>query len=450
MKNTREIALNIMMDIEKTGKFAGPVISSALSANQFMSKQERAFISRLCEGAVEKKIRLDFVVNTFSKTKVNKCKPLIRSVLRLATYEILYMDSVPEEATVSEYVNLTGKRGFKNLKGFVNGVLRSICRGKDQVEFPKATDGESSYLSVKYSVPEELISYLLKTYDGKTLEQILAAGESPRETTIRVNTAKISVDAFAKKLQEEKITVAKGHYNPTSLIISDYDYIRRVPGFHDGLFVVQDESSSLAVLAAGIKDGDTVLDMCAAPGGKTMYAAELAGDSGTVYSRDLTEDKVELIEENVERLELANVKAKVHDATVLEGALVGKCDIVLADLPCSGLGVMARKNDIKYHVTESAIKELAQIQKIILDVAANYVKPGGVLMYSTCTITKEENQDNLFAFLENHREFKLESLAPYLPDKCQELAERGKEGYITLHQGIDKCDGFFMARMVRE
>jgi 16S rRNA (cytosine967-C5)-methyltransferase len=445
-KTSREIVLDILLDIDRNDRFAGDALGGALRANQFMNKKERAYISRLTEGVTEQKIRLDYILNQFSKTKIKKCKPVIRCILRMAAYEIFYMDAVPDEAACNEYVNLTGKRGFRTLKGYVNGVLRSVCRNKAAITYPSMEDGVESYLSVKYSVPEELVGFLLKEYSTDQLEQILQAGEQERGTTIRVNTMQTTTEKFRNILIEKGIKVEKGYYNQTSLIISGYDYIRTVPGFHEGLFTVQDESSSLQVLAAGIRSGDVILDVCAAPGGKTMYAAEQTGERGHVYARDISEEKVDKIDENLERLELRNVSTKVWDATVPDPDMIEKADVVLADLPCSGLGVMARKNDIKYHVTEDMVRELAAIQKTILDVCAVYVKPGGALIYSTCTIDRIENEENVTAFLKAHEEYELESLSDYMPE-C--LKKRAEKGYITLLQGVDHCDGFFISRLRR-
>lgn len=446
-KTSREIVLDILLDIERNDRFAGEALGEALRANQFMNKKERAYISRLTEGVTEQKIRLDYILNQFSKTKIKKCKPVIRCILRMAAYEIFYMDSVPDEAACNEYVNLTGKRGFRTLKGYVNGVLRNVCRNKDVISYPKKEDGTEVYLSVKYSIPEKLTEFLLKEYSVEQLEQILQAGEINRGTTVRVNTMQTTPEEFRNILIEKGIKVEKGYYNQTSLIISGYDYIRTVPGFHEGWFTVQDESSSLQVLAAGIRPGDVILDVCAAPGGKTMYAAECTGEQGHVYARDISEEKIDKIEENLERLEIHNVTAKVWDAANPDPDMAEKADVVLADLPCSGLGVMARKNDIKYHVKEDTIKELAAIQKNILDVCASYVKPGGTLIFSTCTIDRTENEENVETFLKEHDDYYLESLVPYLPDS---LKERGEKGYITLLQGIDHCDGFFISRMRRK
>lgn len=445
MKNPREIVLDILLDIEKNNKYANVSLHTALSSNQFMSKQERSYITRMVEGVIEWRIRLDFVINQVSNTKINKCKPLIRCILRMGVYEIFYMDSIPHEATCNECVKLAAKRGFSGLKGFVNGVLRNICRNMDNISFPEKEPDILKYYSIKHSIPEETVSILRDYYEDDILSDILSAGVNDRGTSIRVNTDKISVEDFMQKLILAGIDVAKGMYNDTSLIISNYDYIRRVPGFFDGYFAVQDESSCLAVKAAGIKEGNLVIDMCAAPGGKTMYAAELAGDKGLVISRDVSSDKTELIEENVERLGYNNVRVEVYDACVLDDNLINKADVVLCDLPCSGLGIMGRKNDIKYNISREKISQLSTLQRQMLENGARYVKSGGVLVYSTCTITKEENEDNVKWFIDNF-DFELDSVSPYFPNS---LEDRASKGYITLLQGIDKCDGFFIARFIK-
>ncbi len=441
-KNTREVVLSILLDIEKNHTFSNTALGTALRANQFMSKQDRAYITRMVEGVTEKRIRLDYIINQFSKTKVNKCKPLIRCVLRMGTYEIFYMDSVPDHTACNLCVKLAVDHGFGNLRGFVNGVLRNIARNKDCIKSPDPEKNIREYFSVKYSVPTDLLDILERDYDYDTIDKILASGDSDRPTAIRVNTEKVSVDEFAEKLEKNDITVTRGSLNDTSLLISGYDYIRKIPGFFDGEFVVQDQSSCLAVKAAAVQNGDLVLDVCAAPGGKTMYAAALAGSGGRVISRDLTEKKTELIEENIERLDLKNVTVQVYDARVCDEELVGKADVVIADLPCSGLGIMGRKNDIKYHVSMDSIKELAKLQREILETVCRYVRPGGTLVYSTCTIDSLENDENAKWFEKTH-DFSLCSIEDVIPE------HGGEKGFVTLHQGIDECDGFFIAKFKR-
>lgn len=444
-KNLREIVLDTLLDIDRHHIYSNAALHTALSSNQFMSKQDRSFISRMVEGVTEQRIRLDYIINQFSKTKTSKCKPLIRCVLRMGVYEIYYMDSVPQEATCNECVKLVSKRGFNGLKGFVNGVLRNVCRNKDNVHFPEKKDGIKKYYAVKYSIPEEVVEILLDTYDEETVVSILESGYEERGTSIRVNTNRISVEAYKNQLENIGIQVKNGAYNDTSLIINHYDYVRKIPGFFDGFFAVQDESSCLAVKAAGIKEGQTILDMCAAPGGKTMYAAELTGEKGIVISRDISDEKTELIEDNAERMGYNNIKVMVYDALKPDEDLTERMDVVLCDLPCSGLGIMGRKNDIKYNVTKEKIEELAAMQRLMLENASRYVKTGGTLIYSTCTITRQENEENVKWFTDNHN-FVLDSLEPYMPEV---LHNKAAKGYMTLLQGVDSSDGFFIARFVR-
>lgn len=441
--STREVVLTTLLDIEKNHTFSNVALSTALRKYQFMSKQDRAYISRMVEGVTEQRIRLDFIINSFSKTKINKCKPLIRCVLRMGTYEIFYMDSIKDYTTCNECVKLASAHGFASLRGFVNGVLRSVARGRDGVDFPRIEDGAARYYSVKYSVPEELVQLLIEDYDEKTLTTLLEDGQRDRPTAVRVNTDKISVEDFAGKLADAGISCERGSLNETSLLISGYDYIKRVPGYHEGEFAVQDQSSCLAVRTAGIQSGDFVVDVCAAPGGKTMYAALLAGRDGRVLSRDISESKTELIEENIDRLGLDNVTVQVHDALVFDASLEKKADVVIADLPCSGLGIMGRKNDIKYNVTGESVRELAKLQSDILDVCCRYVRPGGVLLYSTCTIDSIENEKNALRFEAEH-DFHFADIDEFLP------GHGGERGYMTLIQGVDGCDGFFIAKLIRD
>lgn len=441
--STREVVLTTLLDIEKNHTFSNAALSTALRKYQFMSKQDRAYISRMVEGVTEQRIRLDYIINSFSRTRVSKCRPLIRCVLRMGTYEIFYMNSIKDYTTCNECVGLVSSHGFGSLKGFVNGVLRSMARGRDDVHFPEREAGAETFYSVKYSIPEELAGLLLEDYSEDILTAMLEDGQRDRPTAIRVNTDKISVRDFSKKLTEAGISAERGHINDTSLLISGYDYIKRVPGYYEGEFVVQDQSACLAVRAAGIQDGDFVVDVCAAPGGKTMYAASLAGVSGHVISRDISEAKTELIEDNIDRLGIKNVTVQVHDALVYDESLDQKADVVIADLPCSGLGIMGRKNDIKYNVTEKSVRELAGLQREILDVCRRYVKPGGVLLYSTCTVDTTENEKNALWF-ETEHDFHFADIDAFLP------GHGGERGYMTLIQGIDGCDGFFIAKLIRD
>jgi len=423
MINSRDIVLNILMDIEVNKTFSNQAITKALSKNQFEDKRDRAFITRLAEGVMEQLITLDYIINQFSKTKVNKCKPMIRCLLRMGAYQILYMDGVPDSAACNESVKLAKSHGFGSLSGFVNGVLRAIARGKDNVKEPVGDKNSIEYLSIKYSMPQWLCKKLKSDYPDKYVK-ILDGCFVDRPTSIRVNTTKISRDELKEMISAEGITVEYGSYDEKALLISEYDFIKKVPGYKKGYFTVQDESSMEAVRNAMIKPGNTVIDVCAAPGGKTTCAAEYMDGKGKLYSMDISEDKLELIEENVTRLGFDNVEIRCQDATEYLSNM--KADVVIADLPCSGLGIIGRKNDIKYRLEEGQLKELVGLQRRILSNVNRYVKQGGTMLYSTCTINPEENQDNVRWFLEEYRDFELIKDRLFL-------------------QGIDSCDGFYYA-----
>lgn len=429
MLQTRDIALSILLDVEVNNTFSNIAMTKALRQNQFSDKVERAFLTRLAEGTIEYKIRLDYILNQFSKTKMNKCKPVIRNILRMGVYQILFMDSVPDSAACNEAVKLAKKHGFGTLSGFVNGVLRNVSRNKDSISYPDKTKDLFEYLSVYYSIPRWLVEKIFEDYkeDG---EKIIKASFDERKTSIRVNTTKITKEELSKMLEEKGIEVCDGYYSDKALLIDGYDFIRRVPGYRDGLFTVQDESSMCAVAAAGIKKDDIVYDVCSAPGGKTTAAAEILNGTGHIISMDISEDKLSLIEENVERLGFSNVEIFAHDAKEMLDK-ENSADVVIADLPCSGLGILGRKNDIKYRVTKEQLDELVVLQREILDTVHKYVKCGGTLLYSTCTINKCENHENVLWFLEKYPEFKLVEERAFL-------------------QGVEACDGFFYAVLKRQ
>lgn len=443
--NLREIVLGILLEISKEGVPSHVALHQTLTKYQYLDKNERAFITRLTQGTLEYQLQLDYVINNFSKIKVNKMKPVIRTILRMGVYQLMYMDSVPDSAACNEAVALAEKKGFRSLKGFVNGVLRSIARGKDTLTFPDETKQPLEALSVKYAMPQWIIQMWLKHYDLPRVKAMVQASVAVSETALRVNTQKTSLEELKKSLEAQGVTVKPGNLWPFALRISGYDYLGDLDSFNDGAFIIQDESTMTTVAVADIKSEDVVIDVCAAPGGKSIHAAALT--NGTVYARDLTPYKVELIQENIQRLDLKNVVPQVWDATILNKEDIQKADVVIADLPCSGLGVMGRKADIKYNMTPEAIKSLAKLQQQMLGVIWQYVKPGGRLIYSTCTVSALENEDNRAWFLENFP-FEPVDLDALLPELLH--SETTKEGYLQILPGAYETDGFFVAGFQRK
>ncbi len=441
----RALALDTLMDLEKNRKLSHVAIRETLMRHQFLARQDRAFYTRLVEGVTERRIYLDYVINQFSKRPVEKCKPLIRNLLRMGAYQILFMD-VPDAAACSEAVKLAKKRHFTGLAGFVNGVLRAVARGKDKISLPDKDKDYLSYLSVAGSAPSWLVDLLLKEYGKEDTERMLLSFLEERPLTIRICTSRISPEKLRALLEQEGLTVREGDYVKGAFVLEGLNSLNRIAAFRQGYFTVQDESSQLAVEIAGVKEGDLVLDICAAPGGKAFMAADLAGETGRVIARDLTEYKTDLIEENNERLGFASLEVQQWDARKKDESMLAWADLVLADLPCSGLGIMGRKNDIKYNLEPDRLSDLVRLQREILAQAWQYVRPGGSLVYSTCTLLKEENEENVDWILKN-TPLMATSIEDRLPAKLK--GRTGEKGYIQLVPGRDSCDGFFMALFTR-
>ncbi len=415
----RQTVLEMLLLVLKEGKSAHLVLNDVLSKYAYLPKNERSFIKRLYTGTLERRYELDYVINCVSNTKTNKMKPVILNILRIGTYEIFYMDAVPDNATCNEAVNLAGKRGFKNLKGFVNGVLRNIIRQKDSIEYPTIEDYDS-YMEVRYSMPRELTSILLKDYSKEEVEAMGRASLTDRDVVIRVNTVKESVDSYKIKLEKAKIKWESTELLNDALIIKNYGMIEELPGYEEGSFYVQDISSMQAIEALKLQSGMKVVDVCASPGGKSMAAAIIMNNQGEIVARDVSENKVLRMTENVERMGLDIIRTEVCDALILDEDKVGKMDAVIADLPCSGIGVIAKKPDIKYNVNSKEVSELSVLQEKILDTVSKYVKSGGKLLFSTCTVTNAENRENTEKFLAGHPDFTLMEEKQILPNDIQD------------------------------
>lgn len=429
--NERELVLDMLLQITRDGEYSHIVIKNVLDKYQYLDKRERAFITRVVNGTLERMIEIDYIINLFSKVKVNKMKPLIRTILRSSVYQMKYMDSVPDSAICNEAVKLAGKRGFVNLKGFVNGVLRNISRNLDKINYPDEKD-KVSYLSVKYSLPEWLVKQWLNVYDEETVKTIGSAFLEEKSLTVRFNERKIKKEDLVGILKKEGVTVGEVPEIPCALYLSGYDHLSALPSFCEGLYQVQDLSSMQVALWSGVKEGDQVLDVCAAPGGKSIHIAELLNGTGHVEARDLTEYKVDLLRDNIERSGLTNIEAVCQDATVYDPDKKKSADIVIADLPCSGLGVLGKKPDLRYKMNEKTEADLVELQRKILSVVKDYVKPDGKLLYSTCTIHREENEGNVEWFLKEYPEFELVKDKQMIPGK-----DTGDGFYIAIIKRVN-------------
>ena len=413
--NIRAVVLDILTEIEKEGEFSHITINNALLKYQYLDRTQRAFINRLSLGTIECRIEMDYILNQYSKTPVNKMKPLIRRIMRMAVYQIIYMENVPDSAACNEAVKLAAKRGFTGLKGFVNGVLRNISRNKDNITYPDKAKETKKYLSVKYSMPEWIIELWNTNMSYEEIEDILAGMRKDKKTYIRCNTLKGSTDYIKKILEEEGVTVTEVSGLSYAYEISGYDYLTALKSFNEGLYQIQDISSMMAGEYVKPSTDSLIVDVCAAPGGKSINAAlklaeaaydnkdipesgiskeVLKGITGRVIARDVSDYKASLIDDNVARLGIPYIDVEVHNALEFDEELEGKADIVIADLPCSGLGIMGRKPDIRYNITKEKIDDIISLQRDILKVVSRYVKTGGTLVYSACTINRAENEDN--------------------------------------------------------
>lgn len=447
--NTREIVLNILLEVTRDDRPLSQVLSEWLLKYQYLDKADRSFISRLTRTVLENMMMIDTVLNHFSSVKVNKMKPVMRTILRMGAAQMLFMDGVPDHAVCNESVNLAVRKGFKGLKGFVNGVLRTIARNKDKVGelIPDQDKNPADYLSVRYSMPLWICRLWMSEFGFDTTKKMLMAMSKENATSIRVNTVKTTPENLKVSLTDAGIAAEDGVYLPYMLKISGYDYLTALYSFKNGEFIVQDESSALAGACAGFKPGMKVLDICGAPGGKSMNAAMLMENQGHMICRDVSEGKIERIIENTQRTGLSIIEAEVWDAIEPDEQLFGTMDVVIADVPCSGLGVIGKKTDIKYRMTPEKAADLVTLQRKILDQAWLYVKPGGILMYSTCTVNPAENQQQV-AYMTKNYPLTLQSLDDCLPESLK--SETTKKGWIQLLPGVHSCDGFFAAKLRRE
>ena len=440
--NTRNVILDILLEVNEKEQYVNLVLSDALRKYQYLSHTERAFISHVVLGSVERKITLDYVIDSFSKVKVKKMKPLIRNIMRMSVYQILYMEGTADFAVCNEAVKLAATRGFSTLKGFVNGVLRNIVRNKQNISYPDR--GSSDFLSVKYSVPQWLTDMWLQAYGYENTVSMLDSQFAKRALTIRCNMALTTPDELAERLTNQGISVKRSSHVNEALMISGYDYLEGLAEFNEGLFTVQDASSMLVKYAASPKPGDKVIDVCAAPGGKSLHIAEVIGSEGHIEARDISYAKTALIEENIARMHFNNIDTCVADAMEFDCEWENKADIVIADLPCSGLGILNKKPDIKYHASQEGTEELAKLQRKILGVVSRYVKPGGTLVYSTCTVNPAENTENALHFA-GQSGFEIINLKSVIPESIYDCLT--EDGFVEIRPGMldNEFDGFFIA-----
>ncbi len=444
---SRDTALKIIYKtIEKQG-YSNILLDNSLSSGHF-SPEDRAFITMLVYGVLENKIYLDWVIDRYSRTKSGNISPWIMNVLRISIYQVFFMDRVPDFAAVNEGVELAKKYGGKRAAGFVNGILRSIIRDPGKAEVKTGGREPGRYLSLKYSYPLWMVEDWIRHFGQDFTEALCKSGNNPPETVIRANTLKVTAGQLAGLLQKEGIQAKRGRYSPVALVLDKGAGIDRLKAYREGLLYVQDESSMLCVEVLDPEPGQFLVDVCSAPGGKTTYAAEIMEDKGRIVARDISRKKLAMVEENYRRLGIKSIETAVYDAEKLDPSLIGRADRVLVDAPCSGLGIIRRKPDIKWKKEREHYSVLAGKQKKILHNASKYLKPGGMMVYSTCTVMPEENHEVFLDFLQNNPEFAPCDITGLVSPALK--SDSCKKGFIQLFPNIHGTDGFFIGKMVRK
>lgn len=418
--NARETVLEMLLDVNRNNAFSHILLKKVLDKYNYIDEYEKAFIKRLFEGTLEREITLDHVINKYSSVPVNKMKPFIRCLMRMSVYQLLYMDRVPDSAVINEAVKLAKKRKFSNLSGFINAVLRKIST-------QKADCMDDVSIAVKYAANDLLIESLTDDYGEERALQILEQSLKTRHVSVRIREElfKSEIDTIFDDWDKNGIEYRPVGEPEYAYELINTEDISRLECFKNGLYTVMDASAMLVCENANITPGCKVIDICAAPGGKCLHAVS---KGGIVDARDVSQHKVELIEENIKRLKAESVTVKIWDATITDETVIESADILIADVPCSGFGVISKKPDIKKNVTRDSLDSIIMLQKSILDASWRYVKTGGYLIYSTCTLRKAENEEQV-KYIEEHYPFETEKMQTVFPD--------------------DQHDGFFIARLKR-
>lgn len=441
----REMALQVIYQVNEEKAYANLALDKMMAKAPEMEGRDKALTTELVYGSIKYRGRLDWVLNRYAKPKVNQMDPWIRNILREGLYQLMFLDKIPPSAAVNEAVDLAKKYGKRGSEKFVNGVLRSALRGMDELAYPHRGKQPVGYLSVTYSFPEWVIQRWYRAYGLKKAEALCQYFNAPAPLWIRVNTLKMTPEALAKELEAQGIATTVSAHIPEGLRIDSPVNLHELSLFQDGCFTVQDESSMHVGRAAAPQPGQRVLDVCSAPGGKTTHMAQLMQNDGQIVACDIHPHRLELIAANCKRLGITNVQTKLQDGEHLAEAFAEPFDVVLVDAPCSGLGVLGRRADARWSKQLEDIGALSHLQQSILHQAAQVTKAGGTLVYSTCTMTEEENQQVVERFLAEHEDFELdEGLTACWSD------QRPPAGMVQFLPFNDHMDGFFIAKFRRK
>lgn len=443
--SAREVALDVLCRVEQDRSYSNLLLNQTLQKYS-LERADAALATEIVYGTIQRLNTIDFLLGRFVEKGMNKLQPWVRSLLRLSFYQLHYLDRIPAHAAVSEAVNIAKRKGHARLAGMVNAVLRNALRHKERLVIPGDLPPVKR-IALTHSHPEWLVARWFEQYGLAVTEQICAANNTVPQTSVRANTLRHSRDELVELMRQDGLETAASPLAPAGIIVRGAGNMAHTRWYRDGELTIQDESSMLVAEIAAPRPGMRVLDCCAAPGGKTTHLAEKMGDRGEIWAADLHEHKVRLIEEQARRLGLGSIRTLVSDARRLPERLKAESfDCILLDAPCSGFGVIRRKPELKWSKEERDIAEIGALQRDILSSVHTLLKPGGTLVYSTCTIEREENEAVVESFLRKHPEFEPDRAAwPQLPSAIGEaLRERGMV-QILPHQYAS--DGFFIAKL---
>ena len=461
---TRELALKILYKIDKENAYSNIALNEMLNQNKKeLTNKDIGLISEIVYGTTTWKLTLDEIIKKYSKIKLKKISTWILNILRMGIYQIIFLDKIPKSAAVNESVNLSKRYGHKSSSNFVNAILRKVTR-KDYEDFYKIKD-DIQRISFTNSMPMWIIEELkIQLKDIKKVEEIAKNSNLRPHLSIRINNLKIvdnnneknkkeeiNKENLIKKLEDKNVEVKSGLLKDF-LILENAKNIENIEEFKQGYFTIQDETAGLIPIMLDPKETDVILDSCSSPGGKTTYLSEMMDNKGKIEAWDIHEHRTKLVENTAKRLGVTNIEAKVNDATIYNENYKEKFDKILLDVPCLGLGVLKRKPDIKWQKQKQDIKEITKTQKQILETCSQYLKKGGVLVYSTCSILKEENEDIIEEFLKKHKDFKIEKLnieknKRIINQEFFKKFNRNNE-YLQVYQN-EKTDGFFICKLVK-
>lgn len=448
----REIALNILVKIDHKKGYINIILNNLLEKNK-VSVRDAAFINEITYGVVRNRNKLDWVISQFSIKDLADTPIWIRNILRMCVYQLLFLDKVPDYAVCNESVQLAKKYGNPKVAKFVNSISRNIIRDRKNICWPDKDKETALYISVVYSHPHWIIERWLKRFGFKDTIEICEANNKIPSLVIRTNTLKISRSDLKKILEKENVSVEEGIFTEEALYIKGLPNITKFPAYKEGLFQIQDEVSILVSHLVNPLLGEFIIDVCSAPGGKTTHFAQLMNNNGTILAFDTNKTRLSMVEDNCQRLGINIVKTQLNDVTKLNINYINKADKVLVDVPCSGLGVLRRKPDLKWQTFNlKRFQKLSKLQGEILSTASNYVKVGGRLIYSTCSTEPEENEEIVSKFLDKNHNFELEDLSDFIKERRLKVYKSNQKKFFQIYPGLSDLDldGFFMIKMIRK